>query len=126
VRGFEFGGVLGAPLGGEVALEGLLEERLAIDAELPPRHPQTLLPGLQLAEQLLDLRHDPLLLRQRRQGDGGKLRAAAGVIVSQYRRLLGVVRDMARCIQREFERDELRRRGLSKTSKADVFAFEIR
>ena len=60
---------MGAPGGGEFALEGLLEERLAIDAELPPRPPQALLPEVQLAEQFLDLRDDPLLLVEGWEGD---------------------------------------------------------
>jgi hypothetical protein len=67
VWGLEKVGVLFSPFGGEFALEGVFEEGLAIDAELPPRPPQTLLPGVQLAEQLLDLRHNPLLL-----GEGWK------------------------------------------------------
>ena len=68
VGGFEEVGILLAPEGGELALEGLFEEGLAIDAELPPRPPQTLLPVVQLAEQFLDLRDDPLLLVEGREG----------------------------------------------------------
>jgi hypothetical protein len=55
-------GILFAPWGGELALEGLFEEGLAIDAELPPRPPQTLLPGVEFGEELFDLRNNPLLL----------------------------------------------------------------
>lgn len=67
--GFGFG-VFGAPVFGEFAIEGLFEEGLAIDAELPPRPAQALLPGVQLAEQLLDLRDDPMLLGEGREWDG--------------------------------------------------------
>ena len=64
VGGFEEVGILLAPEGGELALEGLFEEGLAIDAELPPRPPQTLLPGVEFGEELFDLRDDPTLSRQ--------------------------------------------------------------
>jgi len=73
VGGFEEVGILFAPGGGELALEGLFEERLAIDAEEPPHPAQTLLPGVQLAEQFLDLRHDPPLFVE-----GGEWEAANG------------------------------------------------
>jgi len=35
-----------------------------MDAKLPPRPPQTLLPGVEFGEYLFDLRHDPLLIGQ--------------------------------------------------------------
>jgi hypothetical protein len=47
----------------------LFEEGLAIDAELPPRPPQTLLPGVEFGEELFDLRNNPLLLGEGREGE---------------------------------------------------------
>ena len=59
-----------APLFGEFAIEGLFEEGLAINAELPPRATQTLLPDVEFGEEFLDLRDDPPLLGEGWEGDG--------------------------------------------------------
>ena len=98
--GFEFVGVLGAPGLGELAFEGLFEEGLAIDAELPPRPAQALLPGVQLAEQLLDLRDDPPLLGEGWEGDGElkEMLAFEIIDVAPFRNLTDRMAEFSRLI----------------------------
>lgn len=97
---FEEVGILFAPLLGELALEGLFEEGLAIDAELPPRPAQALLPGVQLAEQLLDLRDDPPLLGEGWEGDGElkEMLAFEIIDVAPFRNLTDRMAEFSRLI----------------------------
>ncbi|MCB1079239.1 MAG: hypothetical protein KDM64_15570 [Verrucomicrobiae bacterium] len=66
---------MGAPFGGELALEGLFEEGLAIDAELVARFFQGGLSGVEFAEELFNLRDNAALARQgkRRKAEGRNL-----------------------------------------------------
>lgn len=62
VSGFEFVRVVGAPLGGELALEGMFEQCLAIDLELGLGAFQAFDALVQYGEQFFDLGDDSALL----------------------------------------------------------------
>ena len=63
--GFEFVRVIGAPLGGEFAFEGVLKQRLAINLELGLGGFQAFGPLIQLGKQFLNFGDDAVLFVQR-------------------------------------------------------------